>query len=144
MWFSPLISFLYVKNDAAYTVFTQLSVTAPMTQHLKGRVLYRCSCLLCFVAIRHAGAHLDTSLWASEVAVTSNKAVMTSRPDCRGRSEFFMTAEAIKVIWAAVATHHHALVRMVLLYWLWRGARSCLCPCSWQAARIHFFTGRKV
>ena len=38
------------------------------------------------------------------------------------RGRLLMTAEAIKVIWASVSTHHQGLVRIILLYWFW----SCL------------------
>lgn len=68
-----------------------------------------------------------------------NKPVVNTRFDWWGRSELFLTTEAIKVIRPAVSTHHQGLVRIVLLYWFWCVARSCLCPCVWQTARICFF-----
>ena len=61
--------------------------------------------------------------------VVCNKPVVIWLFDWWGRSKLFMAAEAINVIWPAVSTHHQGLVRIVLLYWFWRAAQSCLCPC---------------
>lgn len=75
----------------------------------------------------------------SAAVVTCCKPVPNARFDWWGRNELFVTAEAIKVIWPAVSARHHGLVRIVLLYWFWRVARSCLCPCLWQTASIAIF-----
>ena len=95
-------------------------------------------CLLLSDTQEAIPASFPNGLCSTDV-VTCNRSVVTTSLDWWGRSELFMTAEAIQVIWPAVSTHHQGPVRIVLLYWFWRVAQSCLCLCLWQAARICFF-----